>query len=92
MSTGNERSAQRACNLVDGAIYGSYHLDSGRKLGSVVEADELEIYETAGHKGSLGRRRADARAPRKRALKARRRRSCELTELGQRIIAHTLMG
>lgn len=69
----NRRSAQRACNLLDGAIYGSYHLDPERELGSVVEADE--IYQTAGHKGS--NERADDRAPRKRGLKERGRGSWE---------------
>jgi transposase-like protein len=67
----NPRTAQRACNLLDGSVYETYHLDAGRQLSGVVEADEL--YQTAGHKGATSHREGDERAPRRRALKERGR-------------------
>jgi transposase-like protein len=67
----NERSAQRAMNLLDRALYDGYHLDPERKLSGTVEADEA--YQKAGHKSHTKRVRADERPPCQRAQKARGR-------------------
>lgn len=71
----NERTAQRATNLLDGGVYDGYHLDPERKLAGIVEADEA--YQKAGHKSDTERVQADERPPRQRAQKARGRGSWE---------------
>ncbi len=71
----NERTAQRATNLLDGALYDAYHLDPQRQLSGIVEADET--YQKAGHKSHPERVQADERPPRRRAHQARGRGSWE---------------
>ncbi|MFX1411654.1 MAG: hypothetical protein ACFFA6_14980 [Promethearchaeota archaeon] len=67
----NERTAQRATNLLDGSLYDGYYLDPARQLSGIVEADEA--YQKAGHKSDTQRVQADERAPRQRTQKVRGR-------------------
>jgi transposase-like protein len=64
-------SVARACKLLDGAIYETYHLDPQRQLSQHVEADEF--YQTAGAKGRPDYVENQLRLPRKRGLSERGR-------------------